>query len=114
MKFAAFFLSAFLCSQLTLGQSITTVGDLVEACDSESGLDQIQCGSFIAGSLDGYSTAQAICEDLRPMCYPAGMKIEQTMKIFLKFMEERPEVLHERAPSMWLFSAILNAFPCEE
>ena len=75
----------------------------------------VACGSFIRGVLDLYQTLEmAHPETLLSLCLPDHWSLSQLSKIFVKHMEESPEVLHETAPAMWFMIAIMNAFPCED
>jgi hypothetical protein len=52
--------------------------------------------------------------DLKPaFCAPQGVTADQGKKIFLKWMEEHPESLHEDAAAH-AFVALMKAFPCPE
>jgi hypothetical protein len=69
---------------------------------------------FSSGECAGYMWA---IMDFNPAikwyCAPEGVTLGQLIKVFLKYMDEHPEQLHEDA-SLMLLRSLRKAFPCKE
>jgi len=81
--------------------------------DYEPMLGLVACTSFIRGVLDMYWAQKAIDLEPFPLCYPLTATPYQFKEVFLNFMGQHPEGLHE-GPSQWVLLSLLTAFPCED
>jgi hypothetical protein len=103
-----------------------TASDLVESCqvlrkDSLSGLDNqrsLWCVGYMQGALDGMLLYQDVLNnDKRPavksVCLPEEATNKEIGLVFLKFMDEHPEKLHESA-GFTFWSAVSHAYPCHK
>lgn len=74
-------------------------------------LPAMRCAGFVSGLDDGIALMQGLLRH-NVYCRPeAGLELQQTLRIFLKWLEEHPEALHETARILFL-SAMKEAFPC--
>jgi Rap1a immunity proteins len=70
------------------------------------------CSSYITGFLDSFVLiGEAPIKKL--ICLPdRGFTVDQAERVFLKFLTQNPEVLHEPGRGL-LFQALGKAFPCK-
>ncbi|MDC1329447.1 Rap1a/Tai family immunity protein [Pseudomonadales bacterium] len=90
-----------------------TGNNLVEYCDDY----EQDGGSFRGGYCYGYvgGIAQTLdwVSDKNRICASENVTQKQVVSIVRKYMEEHPEMLHERA-DMLVIIALRIAFPCSE
>lgn len=71
------------------------------------------CMGFISGLNDMAALFQSLF-DTKAYCLPEkGLETGQVMRVFIKWLDEHPESLHESARSLFI-SAFNDAFPCKE
>ena len=74
--------------------------------------DLMMCTSYIAGIADMNALYVGI-EGRDLFCFPAsGLSQEQQFKVFIKWAEAHPELLHETR-RIAVVSAFMEAFPCQ-
>ena len=89
--------------------SLETGNHLLDSCtDSEGYVNSGLCFGFIMG-VSG--RAQGKTWDGFSYCRPNGVTYVQIKKVFVKFLNEHPEMLHNAAWAL-LDLAMLEAFPC--
>lgn len=72
----------------------------------------ISCISYVSGFVDGLALAVGTNKSRRVVCFPEkGVPNEQMIRIFLKYLTDNPEKLHETG-RMSLLIALAKAFPC--
>lgn len=72
-----------------------------------------RCVGYLMGVLDGFEMVRATKEmdPAHTICMPDGVKGPQAVRIFLKYINDHPEVLNKSAPAVvWL--AMHQAYPC--
>jgi len=80
---------------------------------AEEAAPAIYCVSYVAGFLDGMSLATGTSGAKRNVCLPErGISNDQAIRIFVKFLREHPEGLHESGRSS-LYISLARAFPCK-
>jgi len=97
--------------------------DLETALQNDSALpppqaqrDAYHCMGIIEGvseTLDHwtFSTEVVAQKQIRHACIPAEVTLEQEIKIFLKYADAHPELLHIAGTNL-VIGALLDAFPC--
>ena len=45
------------------------------------------------------------------ICFPQGVTVKQSIRVFLKYMDDHPEKLHLQAPNL-IYESLISAFPC--
>lgn len=50
----------------------------------------------------------------RPFCTPGSVTLGQMVRIVVKFLENHPELLHEKNEGLFVVAALSEAFPCKE
>ena len=106
--------------------SFRTANDLVRLCQDKK-VDELMdpptalafgfCrglfGGLVAASIASTILAKPYNLGKPLFCAPTGVTSDQARKIFLKWMDEHPEDLHEDATPHAVIS-LMKAFPCEE
>lgn len=114
--------SAALPTEAQVVQSLKTAGDLVSWCqerplnnllDAPQAAAQSFCLGLFNGIIASHALFASINRDQSPFCPPPGVTPDQGRKIFLKWMEENPENLHEDAISHAMV-ALIRAFSCRQ
>lgn len=78
----------------------------------DEALGGISCISYVSGFVDGLALAVGTNKSRRVVCLPEkGVPNEQMIRIFLKYLTDNPEKLHETG-RMSLLIALAKAFPC--
>lgn len=98
-----------------------TVLDLIRTCRGNIEKPEEAVGvTYCAGFLSGINELHTVYSDdklkfgIKFYCPPQiGLQNEQLVKIFIKWADEHPEDLHQRA-SLGFLSAMKNAFPCKQ
>ena len=86
-----------------------TAEDLANACRSQSDL----CGAYLSGCLDARESFLEWHYLIEGMyCVKGSMSVDEARDIFLKYSQEKPQRLRERAPQL-LFTALAEALPCK-
>jgi len=85
---------------------------------SGSAFDIGFCPGFISGVLSGaevWEATDALRKQTHPMafCRPENANNGEIMRVFVKYLEDYPERLHEPAGLLFLTS-LTNAFPCKK
>ena len=71
------------------------------------------CMLYMLGFDDGYNAANFVAGNKNMVyCIPSGVTSDQLVDIFIKYLNDHPESLHEKAQFLAL-SSLLKAFPCE-
>jgi hypothetical protein len=68
------------------------------------------CLGYLHGMRD-MQRLNTIIPDLPPLCFPKGVTLEQTRRVVVKYLQGRPEELHQLG-SMLTYLALVRAFPC--
>jgi len=90
-----------------------TGNNLVEYCDNlEQDVADFD-GGFCVGYVGGFTQALHWVSDKNKICASDNVTQKQVVSIVRKYMEEHPEMLHERA-DMLVIIALRRAFPCSE
>jgi len=100
-----------------------TGNDVLHACsilfdtDNETSMEKAFQGMNCAGYVAGLNDMAALMQGLTKTnfyCLPKkqGLETGQTIRVFLKWLQEHPETLHESARSLFI-SAMGEAFPCK-
>ena len=95
-----------------------------DSCSSDERFLAIQCISYIDGFRDGHNygmfegaqrpslTFEEISQQHGIVCVPQKASNIQLVEVFIKFINEYPEYLHQE-PEAALYLSWLEAFPCE-
>jgi hypothetical protein len=78
-----------------------TTQQLSEFCQSNQDYGQGVCAAYLMA----YKNNGPI------LCIPAGVRLEQVIKVFTKWSIDHPELLHLEA-DIGVYKALNNAFPC--
>jgi len=89
-----------------------SAGDVLSNCESESVARINECSAYLAGVLDTTSVWVSWGRMQNVICTQTGINQTQIRKIFIKYANQHPEVLHLDAAGMVL-NAFRQAFPCE-
>lgn len=123
----ALFLLILFCSPHAVAQGIDSAQKLEAACklvdtatNFEEAAEARHCLGYVAGVADGIGMIQAFIailmnEKQRDVpfgpCFPeGGISSDQTRRIFLKYLADNPDQLHEAARST-VFVALTKTFP---
>jgi len=114
--FSTCFSSIVFAQQLT-GNDVLNDCPVVFDVDSASSPEQVFQGMHCVGYIAGINDMAALMQGLTKQnyfCLPKeeGLETGQVMRVFLKWLHEHPESLHESARSLFI-SAMSNNFPCE-
>lgn len=78
----------------------------------EESVASIFCIGYVSGFLDAHSLVTTQTGAKKAICTPErGITNDQAIRIFVKFLRENPDQLHESG-RMSLFIALAKAFPC--
>jgi Rap1a immunity proteins len=74
------------------------------------------CAGFVEGVIDSQYMREAADSGLGPSnipryCIPQEATYDQIVKVFVKYLDEHPELLHKPACSL-LIASWVKAFPC--
>ena len=78
---------------------------------SEQAYDAISCIYTVKAFLDTTELGNGTSSRLARFCTPASMDINEAIRVFLKFIDDHPEKLHEPAV-VNLWNSMSHAFPC--
>lgn len=70
--------------------------------------DQMICMAYIKGFVGGFIASKLVSVKF---CIPKDVSIDQLAKVYLRYLDENPEKLHEPS-ELGLLSSIYGAFPC--
>lgn len=85
--------------------------DGVSVSDKEM-IESLWCIGYVSGFLDSMSITQSTNGGRPNVCLPQqGITNDQAVRIFVKFLRENPQTLHESG-RMLLYIALADAFPC--
>lgn len=83
-----------------------------ESATYDDAFDVGLCYGFIFGARDVISIWRESGSELNT-CIPSKATNGQLIRVFVKFLEDHPERLHERATDLFVVAAE-EAFPCKE
>ena len=103
--------------------SAKTGNDIINACPAifdtnnasvEQTIAAIDCAGYVSGLNDMAVLLQGIFQQ-EAFCMPnsEGLETGQLIRVFLKWLNDNPETLHESARSLFI-SAMGNHFPCNQ
>ncbi len=76
-------------------------------------IGSVWCVGYVAGFVDSISVAPKIGGTRQNICLPQqGISNEQAIRLFVKYLRENPQVLHESG-RMSLFITLAQTFPCK-
>ena len=84
------------------------------AQDFESILRRTDCGGYVRGMMDMARLMHDMA-GLSAFCIPKveGLETGQVIRVFIKWLEEHPESLHESARSLFV-EALVDTYPCTQ
>ena len=83
--------------------------ELANVCRSRSD----QCPAYLAGCLDSQESFLEWHYLIETMyCAKGGLSLDQVRDVFLKYSQQHPQRLRERASTL-LFTALSEALPCK-
>ena len=91
---------------------IDSGNELLMYCESEDVLEEKLCSFYIAGVYEGNVFTSITDAQEMPHCVPKGVRTSQLARVVVKFLNQRPERLHDIAAGL-VIEAIGDAFPCE-
>ncbi len=102
------------CKRFTEGARGSAISEVANATS---------CGWFVHGVVAGLDMGAAVAaekvygtldtyERLMAFCTPDGVKMGQTVRVVVKYLENHPERLHEHVPLL-INEALKEAFPCK-
>jgi hypothetical protein len=104
-------MTSLLLSGAAWPQDVNSANFIVDnVCKAESDLS---CIAWIMGALNGFLTQALISHSPLAYCQPNGVTFGQQREIFLKYLRDNPEHLHENAAGLLYYSQIA-AFPCPQ
>jgi hypothetical protein len=102
----------------------TTAGDLLQGCGAavkemdgasismEESLLALWCTGYVSGMLDGARMVPQLTKAQPVICAPSdGITNEQAVRIVVKHLRAKPEILHEPG-RIHVLIALVRAFPC--
>ena len=113
------FFIIFICFSFSSNLSAAaylTGNDLMKDCqDANSPAALSHCYGYIKGMVDGHD-ATVFWGDttLGQFCVPDNVNAHQIKLIVIKYINERPEKLHNFAASVFLMESLIAAFPCSQ
>ena len=79
----------------------------------EEAVQSLYCVGYVAGFLDSMSITVSVTGGRQSVCLPQrGITNDQAIRIFVKYLRENPQTLHESG-RMSLYISLLSAFPCK-
>jgi hypothetical protein len=102
-------LVAGLLLSTTLSAQAMTGEELANACRSRSD----QCDTYLTGCLDSRESFlewHYLIENM--YCAKGSLSVDQARDIFLKYAQQHPQRLRERAPTL-LFTALSESLACK-
>ena len=126
---AAIFFAAIANPIDATAEAVLSGNDIYTICSDQSEQNRAICGFYIIGLIEGARLGVAmtlnalgktsveetneITDYSLGFCHPEGADYFQYQAIFLKYLNERPEIRHQTA-RLILISALGEAFPCIE
>jgi hypothetical protein len=78
----------------------------------EEGIGSLYCIAYISGFMDGSSLTSTFDAGKKTICLPAkGVTNDQAARVFVKYLRENPESLHESG-RMSFYVSLVKIFPC--
>ena len=78
------------------------------------------CAGYVTGVIDDHFNGQlsevsstAALDPTKHFCLPDGVSANQAVRVVVKWLEDHPALLHERAIDLVL-SALKDSFPCKK
>lgn len=99
------------------GTSFFVAGEILADCESENISRQNNCVYYLASVIDTLTSASELADQIGELRFPKlicttpNVTTDQLRKIFITFLNDRPEHLHGTASSEAQF-AFVKAFPC--
>ena len=79
----------------------------------EEAVQSLYCIGYVSGFLDAMSVTVSTTGGRQNVCLPQrGITNDQAIRIFVKFLRENPQMLHESG-RMSLYISLARAFPCK-
>lgn len=79
----------------------------------EAVLNFLSCIKYISGVIDGFQVMARV-SDTKIICMPkTGISNDQAVKLFVKWINERPEQMHQTARTE-LLVMLRTTFPCAQ
>jgi hypothetical protein len=135
MKATLIAVAVLLCLALSAcaGAQTTTGADIISKCkqavrdvDNDTSVDKPPVKSFDVGFcfgfIDGANSAQQVWaasdkanhrNHAMSYCFPDAVTNGEMLRVFVKYLDAHPEVLHEPAALLYI-EAMRKAFPCEK
>ncbi len=116
-------IALLIITALPLTAEDTTTRELLNYCQADLKQDYfgpIFCSGYITGLMEMRSFMVGLFALTKPNdpgfdwgygCMPNGVTLEQVTKVFIKYANDHPELLHKDA-SIILLAAFKQAFPC--
>jgi hypothetical protein len=71
------------------------------------------CIGYVQGFVDAVSVTQTLVRSGRSLCFPQqGVSNDQAIRVFVKYLRENPQVLHESGRTSLVIS-LAQTFPCK-
>lgn len=80
---------------------------------AKAALLRMHCIGYVSGFLDAQTLLASAPAQGRQLCLPKdGISNDQAVRLVLKWLDDRPETLHESARTA-VFGALMTAFACK-
>ncbi len=131
-QLSALCFAMFFCGTTTADTEDLTAEKFRDLCISKNEMSQLSCIAYISGFRDGNQTGMMIAatrilglaefsksssteEDYQRysyFCVPTVVSNTQLKEVFVKYMNEHPEQLHQKA-AVQLSKSFIQNFPCK-
>jgi hypothetical protein len=103
---------AFLSRCSLYVEMVNNENAFVKSADVEEWTKVTSCAHFVTGVLTGFNVATTTynLENQKTFCLPDTVKVEQAIRVFVKYLESNPNLLHFSA-SLLLVDSMTEAFP---
>lgn len=111
---ATFILCLVFCGKASASPSGTELQSKCKTAlkDQADAFDGGYCAGFIDGVMSQTLVEAKAGFDV-PFCLPTGGSMGQIVQVFVKYLDDHPERLHEPA-SLLLVESLAKAFPCHK
>lgn len=94
------------------GDGLSKGTQLLRMCESKESLDSISCSVYIMGVFDMFAAIQPKLEGrIQPICIPDNISVDQVRKIFVKYANDNPDMLH-LSSALMVMASLDKAFNC--
>lgn len=110
---------------LAQGAPTETGAEMLELCDpgvktmagevvsGEGNQKALYCSGYVSGFIDGMVVSGPFKGGPSLICLPpSGVDTEQVIRVYVKYLRERPERLHQSGRVL-LYASLRNAYPCK-